>query len=106
MLTHIPVTDQAVKATRKTTGLTEGSHCNVCGEVLEEQEVTPTILPGDADSNREIDGRDAIRMMKKLRETGTECDEDAGDVDQNGRMNEKDVQIMMQYLGGENVALQ
>ena len=38
---HKIVKDAAVEATCTETGLTEGSHCSVCGKVLEEQEVTP-----------------------------------------------------------------
>ena len=36
---HTPVTDEAVPATCSATGLTEGSHCSVCGEVLVAQQV-------------------------------------------------------------------
>ncbi|MCD8015542.1 MAG: Ig-like domain-containing protein [Lachnospiraceae bacterium] len=36
---HTAVTDAAVAATCTTSGLTEGSHCSVCGEVLVAQEV-------------------------------------------------------------------
>ena len=36
---HVPVVDAAVDATCTSTGLTEGSHCDVCGEVLVAQEV-------------------------------------------------------------------
>ena len=35
---HTPVTDAAVEPTCTATGLTEGSHCDVCGEVLTAQE--------------------------------------------------------------------
>lgn len=38
---HTVVTDAAVAAACETTGLTEGSHCSVCGKVLTEQTVIP-----------------------------------------------------------------
>ena len=38
---HIPVTDPAVAPTETSDGLTEGSHCGVCGAVLQAQEVIP-----------------------------------------------------------------
>ena len=41
--THIPVIDPAVPATHVTSGLTEGSHCSVCGEVLVAQQSVPVV---------------------------------------------------------------
>lgn len=38
---HTPVVDAAVAPTETTDGLTEGSHCSVCGAVLQAQEVIP-----------------------------------------------------------------
>ena len=38
---HTPVPDPAVAPTETTDGLTEGSHCGVCGAVLTAQEVIP-----------------------------------------------------------------
>lgn len=38
---HAPVTDPAVAPTETSDGLTEGSHCGVCGAVLMAQEVIP-----------------------------------------------------------------
>ena len=40
---HKPVIDKAVAATTKKTGLTEGSHCSVCGAVLMKQQVVPML---------------------------------------------------------------
>ena len=42
---HTPVTDPAVAPTQTTDGLTEGSHCGVCGAVLRAQEVIPMLDP-------------------------------------------------------------
>lgn len=42
---HTPVTDPAVAPTETSDGLTEGSHCGVCGAVLTAQEVIPMLDP-------------------------------------------------------------
>ena len=42
-LGHTVVVDEAVAATCTTTGLTEGSHCSVCGEVLVAQQETDAL---------------------------------------------------------------
>ena len=38
---HTIVIDPAVEATTESTGLTEGSHCSVCGKTIKAQEVVP-----------------------------------------------------------------
>ena len=43
MIPHTEVIDQAVAATCTATGLTEGSHCDVCGEVIIPQTIIPMI---------------------------------------------------------------
>lgn len=42
---HNTVIDDAVEATHTSTGLTQGSHCDICGTVLVEQQVIP-VIPG------------------------------------------------------------
>ena len=54
-LGHKPVTDEAVPATCEAPGLTEGSHCSVCGEVLTAQEETPVLDHADADNDGQCD---------------------------------------------------
>lgn len=52
---HTPVTDAAVPATCTSTGLTEGSHCSECGEILVVQVDTPKA----AHTEKTIPGRSA-----------------------------------------------
>ena len=40
---HVEVIDQAVPPTHSSTGLTEGSHCSVCGTVLVAQQILPKL---------------------------------------------------------------
>ena len=46
---HTIVIDNAVPATKTSTGLTEGSHCSVCHAVIKKQEVIPAL--GDTKTN-------------------------------------------------------
>ncbi len=52
-LGHTPVVDEAVAADCVNTGLTEGSHCSVCGEVLVAQEVVPALGHVEAEAVEE-----------------------------------------------------
>ena len=40
---HTVVIDESVPATCTTDGLTEGSHCSVCGEVISPQQAVPAL---------------------------------------------------------------
>ena len=55
---HTAVVDPAVAPTTSKTGLTEGSHCSVCGEVLTKQEVVPVLKAGDYSITYNVVGSD------------------------------------------------
>ncbi len=57
---HTAVTDEAVAATETKTGLTEGSHCSVCGEILVVQEVIPMLSPEEYTYTEDESGNTAI----------------------------------------------
>ena len=69
---HTPVVDVAVPATCKDTGLTEGSHCSVCNEVL----VTQTTIPKNDDhssSNWIIDTKATCKAEGEKHKECTVC---------------------------------
>lgn len=47
---HVVVKDKAVPATALSTGLTEGSHCGVCGKVLKARKAVPKLSPSQSDT--------------------------------------------------------
>lgn len=53
---HIPVVDKAVEPTYTATGLTEGSHCEVCQKVLAEQQTVPMLTAPGTSNEKDPEG--------------------------------------------------
>ena len=64
---HTVVIDPAVPATETNTGLTEGTHCSVCNEILVAQEVIPAIVENTYEIEYHLFGNDEY-----LEEVGVE----------------------------------
>ena len=54
---HTVVKDPAIEATTTTTGLTEGSHCSVCGATLKKQEIVPVKEDTEAQKKAEEEAK-------------------------------------------------
>ena len=71
---HNVVVDEAVEATCTSTGLTEGSHCGRCGEVLTAQEEVPAlghteVIDADRNGKSPYDfSPTAIDEIRKIKE--------------------------------------
>ncbi len=63
---HTEVIDKAVVATTTSTGLTEGSHCSVCGIILIEQIIIPKIISPSENSTFEVKKNDILRTYTSL----------------------------------------
>ena len=70
---HIPVIDEAVAPSCKDTGLTEGSHCSVCGEVIVAQEIVEAT--GDHNFNEWVTVKEASITEEGLMERVCGCGE-------------------------------
>lgn len=60
---HTVVVDSSIAATTTSTGLTEGSHCSVCGKVLVQQNIIP-VLTYEYSIEYEIAGNDTYLATK------------------------------------------
>lgn len=78
-------------------------YCEMCERAFTVQKkVSRADWPGDANHDKTVDGRDALRLMKYLAgDEGTEIDGSGADVNMDGKADEADLLRMMQYFGGE-----
>ncbi len=70
---HTEVTDEAVEPTCTEPGLTEGSHCGICGAVIVEQKVVPAL--GHSWNDGEITTEPTCTEAGEKTYTCTVCDE-------------------------------
>lgn len=65
-LEHTVVIDPATPATDHSTGLTEGSHCLVCGQVIVQQDVIPKLSNNTANITYKLVNNDSYLAMQTI----------------------------------------
>ena len=63
---HILFIDDAVPPTYESTGLTEGSHCAVCGEIIVKQEVVPKLEKSEYSITYYVDNNDNYLQQQTI----------------------------------------
>ena len=122
---HCPWVDPAAAPTCTETGLTQGEHCAVCGEILTAQEELPALghsyengictlcgkadpdhhTPGDINGDGEVDNKDLTRLFRYLSDYDVEVVEAALDVNGDGEVDNKDLTRLFRYLSNYDVEI-
>ena len=105
------VIDAAVPPTYTATGLTEGLHCSVCGEVIKTQEILPKkpvdFTYGDLNGDDVVNVTDVTSVQRYLAnlKTLTEQELGAADVNTDGKVTIDDVTLLQRYLAEFDVTI-
>ena len=105
------VIDAAVPPTYTATGLTEGLHCSVCGEVIKAQEVLAKkpvdFTYGDSSGDDVVNVTDVTSVLRYLAnfKTLTEQELGAADVNADGKVTIDDVTLLQRYLAEFDVTI-
>ena len=105
------VIDAAVPPTYTATGLTEGLHCSVCGEVIMAQEILPKkpidFTYGDLNGDDVVNVTDVTSVQRYLAnlQTLTEQELGAADVNTDGKVTIDDVTLLQRYLAEFDVTI-
>ena len=103
--------DAAVPPTYTATGLTEGLHCSVCGEVIMAQGILPKkpidFTYGDSNGDDVVNVTDVTSVQRYLAnlKTLTEQELGAADVNTDGKVTIDDVTLLQRYLAEFDVTI-
>ena len=112
------VIDAAVPPTYTATGLTEGLHCSVCGEVIKTQEILPKkpvdFTYGDLNGDDVVNVTDVTSVQRYLANLQTLTEQELGaadvntdgaDVNTDGKVTIDDVTLLQRYLAEFDVTI-
>ena len=102
------VIDAAVPPTYTATGLTEGSHCSVCGEVIKAQEIIskkPIDFTYGDSSGDDVVNVTSVQLYLANLKTLTEQELGAADVNADGKVTIDDVTLLQRYLAEFDVTI-
>ncbi len=97
---HAEIGDKAVEPTCTEAGLTEGSHCSVCGEVIEPQEIIPAIGHSFIDGVCEVCGKHENKETGDPKKETSDPEKDGvliGDLNNDDKVTAKDSMIVQRY---------
>lgn len=98
---HTEVIDEGYEAINDKEGLTDGSHCSVCNEILVVQEIISMLMKiGDTDGDGKVTIMDATEIQRHIAQLTTISDDrlTCADTDKDGKVSIMDATMIQRFI--------